>query len=216
MGRIIAATLAGAVIYFVWGMLAWMVLPIHGPTVSALPAEAAIRDAMIAQNLESGVYIVPFTEEMADPTFNERNQAGPIFNIFLRKEGLTSPMGPAKIAIGFLLDVLAAGLAVGLILCLGPCGNSFGCRVGFVTGLGVFTGMAMLAGFALLYSLYGGLKAVALTDIIQVVILILGGFAITILVLSMVGGSAGAMGGLSTLMSELPGHFEMILDRDHP
>lgn len=85
-----------------------------------------------------------------------------------------------------------------------------------VTGLGVFTGMAMLAGFALLYSLYGGLKAVAMTDIIQVVILILGGFAITILVLGMVGGERGAMGGLSTLMNELPGHFEMILDRDHP
>ena len=85
-----------------------------------------------------------------------------------------------------------------------------------VTGLGVFTGMAMLAAFALLYSLYGGLKAVALTDIIQVVILILGGFAITILVLGMVGGERGAMGGLSTLMGELPGHFEMILDRDHP
>jgi SSS family solute:Na+ symporter len=48
------------------------------------------------------------------------------------------------------------------------------------------------------------------------VILILGGFAITILVLGMVGGDAGAMGGLSILMSELPGHFEMILDRDHP
>ncbi|MEO0549782.1 MAG: sodium/solute symporter [Pseudomonadota bacterium] len=85
-----------------------------------------------------------------------------------------------------------------------------------VTGLGVFTGMAMLAGFALLYSLYGGLKAVALTDIIQVVILILGGFAITIVVLGLVGGEGGAMGGLSTLMSELPGHFEMILSRDDP
>ena len=85
-----------------------------------------------------------------------------------------------------------------------------------VTGLGVFPGMAMLAGFALLYSLYGGLKAVALTDIIQVVILIIGGFAITILVLGMVGAGEGAIGGLQTLMSDIPGHFEMILSRDHP
>ncbi|MDJ0920773.1 MAG: sodium/solute symporter [Henriciella sp.] len=85
-----------------------------------------------------------------------------------------------------------------------------------VTGLGVFLGMAMLAGFALLYSLYGGLKAVALTDIIQVVVLILGGFAITFVVLSLVGGNSGAFGGLSTLMGELPGHFEMILSRDDP
>ena len=84
-----------------------------------------------------------------------------------------------------------------------------------VTELAVFPGMAMLAGFALLYSLYGGLKAVALTDIIQVVILIVGGFAITILVLSMVG-DGGAVNGLQTLKSEIPEHFEMILSRDHP
>ena len=85
-----------------------------------------------------------------------------------------------------------------------------------VTGVAVFNGMAMLAAFALLYSLYGGLKAVALTDIIQVVILIVGGFAITFIVLGMVGGEGGAFAGLSTLMGELPGHFEMILSRDHP
>jgi SSS family solute:Na+ symporter len=84
-----------------------------------------------------------------------------------------------------------------------------------VTGVGLFAGMAMLAVFALLYSLYGGLKAVALTDIIQVVILILGGLAITWIVLGMVGGEGGAVGGLSVLMNELPGHFEMIFERDN-
>ncbi len=86
-----------------------------------------------------------------------------------------------------------------------------------VTGVAVFPGMAMLAGFALLYSLYGGLKAVALTDIIQVVILISGGFAITFIVLGMVGGEGGgALAGLNTLMAEIPGHFEMILAKDNP
>ena len=84
-----------------------------------------------------------------------------------------------------------------------------------VTGVGLFAGMAMLAVFALLYSLYGGLKAVALTDIIQVVILILGGLAITWIVLGMVGGEGGAVGGLSVLMNELPSHFEMIFERDN-
>ena len=33
--------------------------------------------------------------------------------------------------------------------------------------------------FALLYALYGGLKAVALTDIVQVSLLVLGGIIIT-------------------------------------
>jgi len=84
-----------------------------------------------------------------------------------------------------------------------------------VTGVGIFAGMTMLGLFALLYSLYGGLKAVALTDIIQVVILILGGLAITWIVLNMVGGTEGPVAGLSVLMTEIPGHFEMIFERDN-
>lgn len=91
-----------------------------------------------------------------------------------------------------------------------------GLAIEAVTGFPVLVAMALLAGFALLYSLYGGLKAVALTDIIQVVILICGGLAITWLVLGMVGGEGGALAGLSTLRDELPGQFEMIFSREHP
>ncbi|MEO1221215.1 MAG: sodium transporter, partial [Pseudomonadota bacterium] len=50
-----------------------------------------------------------------------------------------------------------------------------GLAVQSLTGWGIMYCMMSLAGFAALYSLYGGLKAVALTDIIQVVILVLGG-----------------------------------------
>ena len=63
---------------------------------------------------------------------------------------------------------------------------------------------------------YGGLKAVALTDIIQVVILILGGFAITWLALDAVGLGEGAIAGLQRLSEEVPGHFVMILDSSNP
>ena len=90
-----------------------------------------------------------------------------------------------------------------------------GLAVTSLTGWEVFTAMAALAGFAALYSLYGGLKAVALTDIIQVVILIIGGFAITWIALDALPAD-GALGGLGLLMQEMPGHFEMILDDTHP
>ena len=90
-----------------------------------------------------------------------------------------------------------------------------GLAVTSLTGWDVLPAMAALAGFAVLYSLYGGLKAVALTDIIQVVVLILGGFAITWIALDALPAD-GALGGLSYLASEMPGHFEMILDEDHP
>lgn len=91
-----------------------------------------------------------------------------------------------------------------------------GLAINAVTGWSVFPAMAGLAAFAVIYSLYGGLKAVAMTDIIQVVILIGGGFAILWISLGLVGGDAGAAAGFSTLMNEIPGHFEMILSKDHP
>ena len=91
-----------------------------------------------------------------------------------------------------------------------------GLAVTSMTGLPVFSAMACLAVFAVLYSIYGGLKAVALTDIIQVVILIVGGAIITWIALGLVGGDAGAAGGFARVTEEVPGHFKMILSEDHP
>lgn len=85
-----------------------------------------------------------------------------------------------------------------------------------VTGMPVWPAMAALAAFAVLYSVYGGLKAVALTDVVQVIILIAGGLVITWISLGLVGDGAGPATGFATLMAEIPGHFNMILDREHP
>ena len=91
-----------------------------------------------------------------------------------------------------------------------------GLAMNSLTGWPVMICMAALGSFAALYSLYGGLKAVALTDIIQVVILIFGGVAITWIALDRIGDASGAMGGLTRLYEEMPGHFKMILSNDHP
>ena len=90
-----------------------------------------------------------------------------------------------------------------------------GLAVQSLTGWGIMYCMMALAGFAALYSLYGGLKAVALTDIIQVVILVLGGLAITWYALDALPAN-GAFEGFSYLLGEMPGHFEMILEPEHP
>jgi len=57
-----------------------------------------------------------------------------------------------------------------------------------VTGVDLIWGMVGLAVFATAYSLYGGLKAVALTDIIQVTLLVLGGLLIAGIALNEVSG----------------------------
>ena len=73
-----------------------------------------------------------------------------------------------------------------------------------------------LAAFALIYSVYGGLSAVVWTDVIQVAVLVIGGFATSYLALKLIGGDAGAFAGLSTLIDEVPDHFTMVLDQSNP
>jgi solute:Na+ symporter, SSS family len=84
-----------------------------------------------------------------------------------------------------------------------------------LAGADMMLGMTMLAMFAAAYSLYGGLKAVALTDIIQVVLLMVGGVLITFITLAQVGGG-DALAGFGRLTSEFPERFDMILSRDNP
>lgn len=88
--------------------------------------------------------------------------------------------------------------------------------VNSLTGLSMFHSMLALGAFAGAYSLYGGLKAVAMTDIIQVVLLIFGGFLITFIALSQVSSVGSPVDGFGVLMSELPSKFDMILSRDNP
>lgn len=70
--------------------------------------------------------------------------------------------------------------------------------------------------FALVYQLRGGLKAVALTDIVQVTLLVLGGLVVSGLTLAEIGGDTGITGGFARLTSELPEKFDMILSPDNP
>ncbi len=88
--------------------------------------------------------------------------------------------------------------------------------VNTVTGLSLTWGLIGLGAFATAYSIYGGLKAVALTDIIQVVLLILGGILIAIVSLNEVSGGQGTVAGFNILMAELPGHFDLIFTKDSP
>ncbi len=84
-----------------------------------------------------------------------------------------------------------------------------------LTGADMMIGMVALAIFAAAYSLYGGLKAVALTDIIQVILLIIGGALITGVTLGQVG-DGSMIAGFARLTTEFPERFDMILSKDNP
>lgn len=88
--------------------------------------------------------------------------------------------------------------------------------VNALTGIDLFWSMALLALFSVSYSLYGGLKAVAFTDILQVVLLVFGGLFMSYLALDMIGAGAGVLAGFDTLLAKAPEKFDMILSPDNP
>ena len=73
--------------------------------------------------------------------------------------------------------------------------------------------MIGLAMFAAAYSLYGGLAAVAWTDVVQVVLLIVGGLITTYIGLSHVSGSGNVIDGIVTVYEQVPEKFSMILEK---
>jgi SSS family solute:Na+ symporter len=80
-----------------------------------------------------------------------------------------------------------------------------------ILGVPLIYGIIGLALFSGIYSIYGGLKAVAWTDVVQVVFLIFGGLVTTYMALDAVGGvDAGPIKGFSNLFEGARDHFHMI------
>ena len=80
-----------------------------------------------------------------------------------------------------------------------------------IMGIKMIYGIIGLAILAATFSVLGGLKTVVWTDVIQVVVLLFGGFLATYLVLSAIGGNV--FDGFSALIDKAPEKFDMILDR---
>ncbi len=91
-----------------------------------------------------------------------------------------------------------------------------GLAIETILGIDMMYAIIGLALFSAAYSLYGGLSAVAWTDVIQVVFLVLGGLVTTYLALDTVSNGAGMWQGLQKIYHAAPDRFVMILDQSNP
>ena len=91
-----------------------------------------------------------------------------------------------------------------------------GLAITTITGVELAYGMLFLGIFSIAYSSYGGLKAVAYTDIIQVIFLVFGGLILTYISLDLVSEGNGVMAGFSILTETMPEKFDMIFSSDSP
>jgi SSS family solute:Na+ symporter len=84
-----------------------------------------------------------------------------------------------------------------------------------VLGVNLIYAIIGLALFSAIYSVYGGLKAVAWTDVVQVTFLVFGGLVTTFLVLREIGAGEGLIAGFENMLAAAPEKFDMILDKGH-
>jgi SSS family solute:Na+ symporter len=87
-----------------------------------------------------------------------------------------------------------------------------------ISGLDFNLCMITLAVFAVMITL-GGMNVIGYTDVIQVVILVLGGLVTTYLALDMVAqhyGSAGPLNGFNLMAKNSSDHFQMIYNKNDP
>ena len=85
-----------------------------------------------------------------------------------------------------------------------------------IMGIPLLYGIIGIAAFSALYTIYGGLKAVVWTDVVQVVVLIGGGLVTTLLALNALTDGGGFIAGFGALLEQAPEKFDMILDRSNP
>lgn len=80
-----------------------------------------------------------------------------------------------------------------------------------IIGVPLIYGIIGFSFFSAVYSLWGGMKAVAWTDVINVIVLIFGGLITTFLAVSALGNGHGFLAGFSELIEKAPQKFHMII-----
>lgn len=118
--RITIAALVGGLILFVWGAVAWMVIPLRMSSIKQLPNEKQMLASL--QQQSAGVYFFP-----AKLDFGTVGPSG-LLIYSPAAEGLT----PGQLARSFVMNVIAA-FAVAWLLARASASLSFGARVAFVT-----------------------------------------------------------------------------------
>lgn len=87
--------------------------------------------------------------------------------------------------------------------------------VGMGDGSLIIPAIIGLAAVAAAYSLYGGLSAVAWTDVIQVALLVIGGIITTLIALHYVTPEGGIFNGIEHVYNVAGDKFHMVLSRDN-
>lgn len=146
-GRIVLATIIGALVVFAWGAISHMVLPLGEVGIKSLPAEERLVPVLQAELHGRSIYFFPGLEtrdangrmlsadeaQAAMDTWSKKWESGPSGLVVFNPSGSPS-MGPLM-GVELAGDAIAA-LILALVLARTSCG--FASRVLIALGFGVF------------------------------------------------------------------------------
>ena len=145
MTRTLLGGVLGGFILLVWGILAWMILPIHKDTVQNLPNEEAVVAALQAMP-QQGVYMFPgrpkdTSDKAAMDAYMERYRRGPMGMVVYDPRGM-DPMMVSNMIVGLLIYILSAFVATWVYERSTALTGTLLQRLSFFGMLGVFLSLA--------------------------------------------------------------------------
>jgi hypothetical protein len=136
--QLILGSVLGGIVLFVWGAIAWMIIPWPGQPLRAFKNDDAVTQAIVANAPRSGNYLLPNPDQKGltaeqQQKAQDRMARGPIVFAAVRLEPFNSMAKP--LISQFLTQLLVALL--GTILLSQTSGLSYQSRVVFLTTVGV-------------------------------------------------------------------------------
>ena len=112
MKKTLLGGIAGGIILFVWSFLAWIVLPLHTPTMHEIPNGDAVISTLKPLLPMKGLYLLRHNPGMsadraAQDAWTEKVKQGPNGLILYDPAG-TDPMMTSQMVVGLILDILSA------------------------------------------------------------------------------------------------------------
>lgn len=111
MKVLIKGAVMGGFVAFIWTNISWMVLPWHGMTISTIKNEAPLAQAIKANITESGLYILPWSDNHTEQEMQKVNQKleqGPYIYMIVHPDGFKKSM----------LKMMSFGLFTNILIAL--------------------------------------------------------------------------------------------------
>ena len=147
MKKVLLAGVVGGIILFIWGALAWTVLPLHSNSIFTMANEDSVVAVMKSAMNNHAVYMFPgrplvMSDKAAEDAWTKKFAQGPIGMVIYNPAG-SSPMMPLEMALGLVDAILTCMLAAWLLSRSTAARSGYFARVAYCGMLGLFISLAV-------------------------------------------------------------------------